>query len=115
MRSLDWGALFRNYAAATGLLLVVIAVGVALFSSVISPYSPTAMSLGATFAPPQAIHLFGTDEFGRDVLSRVFDGARASIAISVSGVTVGMLMGGSVALLTGYLGGTVDLVFTRIV
>ena len=115
MRSLDWGALFRNYAAATGLFLVVLAISVALFSSVISPYSPTAMSLGATFAPPQAIHLFGTDEFGRDVLSRVFDGARASITISISGVTVGMLMGGTVALLTGYLGGTVDLIFTRIV
>jgi ABC-type dipeptide/oligopeptide/nickel transport system permease subunit len=115
MRSLDWGALLRNGAAATGLVFVVLVVLVALFSGVISPYSPTAMSLGATFAPPQSIHLFGTDEFGRDVLSRVFDGARASLAISISGVGSGMLLGGTVALLTGYLGGVVDLVFTRLV
>jgi peptide/nickel transport system permease protein len=73
------------------------------------------MNLESTFAGPEFGHILGSDEFGRDVLSRVIDGARASLAIGVSAVVIGMVLGGLPALFAGYLGGVVDLIFTRIV
>jgi peptide/nickel transport system permease protein len=99
----------------TGGILVAVVVVIALLARFVSPYPPIQMSLLHTFAPPQASHLLGTDEFGRDVLSRVFDGARASLLISLAAVLGAMAGGGTLALVVGYVGGALDVVFTRVV
>jgi peptide/nickel transport system permease protein len=81
---------------------------VAAFGASLAPYDPLAMDFGARFAPPSWAHPFGTDDFGRDLFSRVLHGAAVSfqvafIAVGISGV-VGVLLG----VLAGYLGGWVD-------
>jgi peptide/nickel transport system permease protein len=115
MRSLDWRGLLRNGNGTAGLIFVSAVVIMAVLAGILSPYPPTQMSLNVTFVHPEWGHLLGTDEFGRDVLSRVIDGSRASLAISISAVAIGMALGGFLALLSGYMGGVVDLFFTRIV
>ena len=115
MRTIDWRRLFSSSTAVAGGVLVAVVVMIALLARFVSPYPPIQMSLHQTFAPPQASHLLGTDEFGRDVLSRVFDGARASLLISLAAVVGAMTVGGTLALVVGYIGGVLDVVFTRVV
>ncbi|HEV8482958.1 MAG TPA: ABC transporter permease [Blastocatellia bacterium] len=115
IRSLDWRSLVRNGNGTAGLIFVAGVVLTAVLAGAIAPYPPTMMNLESTFAGPEFGHILGSDEFGRDVLSRVIDGARASLAIGVSAVVIGMVLGGLPALFAGYLGGVVDLIFTRIV
>lgn len=114
MRSLDWPRLINNRTALAGLILVTAVLATALLADVIAPYSPTKINLVGRFLPPSTSHWMGTDEFGRDEFSRVLVGARASLAIALAAVGAGMAVGGSLALLSGYLGGLADLVVTRV-
>ena len=91
----------------TGLMLAVILVGIFW-----TPYSPTAMKYGR-FQPPSAAHLFGTDNFGRDIFSRVLKGSGTTLAIALSTVSIGAVVGTLVGAVTGYFGGWVDTVIQR--
>lgn len=98
----------RHRLAMVGFFIVLLLVVVAAFGRALAPYDPLGMDFGALFAPPSSSHLFGTDEFGRDIFSRVLYGARISlqvafIAVGISG-TAGVLLG----LLAGFLGGWID-------
>ena len=98
----------RHRLAMVGFVIILALVVVAVFGRVLAPYDPLGMDFGALFAPPSWSHPFGTDEFGRDIYSRVLYGARISlqvafIAVGISG-TVGVLLG----LLAGFLGGWID-------
>ena len=98
----------RHRLAMVGFFIVLLLVVVAAFGRALAPYDPLGMDFGALFAPPSWAHPFGTDEFGRDIFSRVLYGARISlqvafIAVGISG-TVGVLLG----LLAGFLGGWID-------
>jgi len=91
----------------TGCLLLV---AVALFGPTLAPYDPVAQDMLARFADPSASHWLGTDEFGRDVFSRLLYAAQASIGISLLSVFFGLLIGGLIGLLAGYRGGVADLI-----
>ena len=79
-----------------------------------TPYDPTAISVGPKFAPPSLQHLLGTDNFGRDILSRVMKGAGTTFAIGAATVAIGAVCGTAVGALTGYFGGVADEVLMRI-
>lgn len=108
--------LFSNPTTMIGLTLVVGALVCALFAPFIAPYDPIAGDLRHLYVmPPSYEHLFGTDDVGRDILSRVIYGAQVSLKISLvaqgAGVVIGVLLG----LVTGYFGGWLDTLIMRIV
>lgn len=103
----------RHRLAMVGFTIVAALVVVGLFGRALAPYDPLGMDFGALFAPPSWTHPFGTDEFGRDIFSRVLYGARVSlqvafIAVGISG-TAGVLLG----LTAGFLGGWIDELIMR--
>lgn len=79
-----------------------------------TPYDPTAISVGPKFAPPSLQHLLGTDNFGRDILSRVMKGAGTTFAIGAATVAIGAVCGTAVGALTGYFGGVADEILMRL-
>jgi peptide/nickel transport system permease protein len=91
-----------------GGLLIGLLVIVAVMGAVWTPYDPLALSFRAKLAAPSAAHLLGTDEFGRDVLSRLIAGASASAWISVLTVSLAMTLGTAIGVVTGYVRGWPD-------
>lgn len=102
----------RNPGTVLGSLLALLLVAVALLAPVIAG-DPLAQDLGARLQPPSGEHLFGTDQLGRDVWSRVVHGSRISLRIGLMVVTVALVIGGLVGLLAGMFGGLVDEVAMR--
>ncbi len=94
--------LFRRKLVLVAFLLLAFIVVVALLAPLISPYSPTAMKVMNRLKPPSALNWLGTDEFGRDVLSRIIHGARASLGIGAAVVALSMSVGTTFGLLAGY-------------
>jgi peptide/nickel transport system permease protein len=108
-----WRRLLRRHSAMLGLVFVVFFVLVAVFAPVIAPYDPVATSWSAVRNPPSMEYLFGTDEIGRDVLSRVIWGSRASLLAGLVSVCISMALGVPIGLLAGYVGGWADGVISR--
>lgn len=104
----------RNRAAVFGALLVALVVAMALFAPWLTPYDPVQASFMTVRQAPSAAHWFGTDELGRDVLSRLLFGARASLLAGVVSVGIAVLLGVPLGLLAGYFGKLVDGVISRI-
>ena len=86
---------------------------VALLSPFISPYDPIKVNVLDSLQPPNPQHWLGTDDLGRDVLSRVMWGSRVSLSVGLISVSIGLLVGTSLGLAAGYLGGTFDLLIMR--
>lgn len=105
--------LLRRRGAMLGLVIVVFFVLLAVFASSIAPYDPIATSWSAVRKAPSAQYLFGTDEIGRDVLSRVVWGARASLMAGLVSVCISMALGVPIGLLAGYVGGWTDSLISR--
>lgn len=99
---------------AIGGTIVVAHVVVACLAFVLAPYSPTEIDSNAVFASPSRSHPFGTDQFGRDVLSRVMYGGQQAMIIAVAAVVLAVVVGGSVGALLGYVRGLVDEIAMRI-
>jgi peptide/nickel transport system permease protein len=106
--------LVRRRGAMVGLALVVFFVAIALLAPWISPYDPLATSWSAVRKAPSAAHWFGTDDIGRDVLSRVVWGARASLLAGLVSVGISLCVGVPVGLTAGYVGGWTDMLISRI-
>ncbi|HLW13459.1 MAG TPA: ABC transporter permease [Casimicrobiaceae bacterium] len=106
--------LLRRRAAAFGLVVVVAFIAMAVFAPLFAPYDPIATSFATVRKAPNAAHWFGTDEIGRDVLSRVIFGARASLLAGVVSVLISLSIGVPAGLLAGYAGGTVDMLISRV-
>ena len=106
--------LVRRRGAMVGLVLIVFFVAMALFAPWIAPFDPLATSWSAVRKAPSAQYWFGTDEIGRDVLSRVIWGARASLLAGVVSVSISLSIGVPVGLLAGYLGRGTDMLISRI-
>jgi peptide/nickel transport system permease protein len=87
----------------------------AIFGSLIAPYNPYAQNLGAINLPPSGAHLFGTDELGRDMLSRVIVGSRDILIIAPLATLLGTVVGASLGLAMGYLRGIFDDILSRFV
>jgi peptide/nickel transport system permease protein len=93
-----------------GAALVLLFVLTAVLGPVISPYSPTAQKMSQRLKPPSAEYFLGTDDFGRDVLSRILHGAMPSLQVSILSVAGSLIVGVIIGLLAGYRGGWVDTV-----
>ncbi len=103
----------RRRGAMLGLLIVFLFVMLAFFAPWIAPFDPLETSWSAVRKAPSAEYLFGTDEIGRDVLSRVIWGARASLQAGLVSVCIAMALGVPIGLLAGYAGGWVDALISR--
>jgi peptide/nickel transport system permease protein len=104
----------RRKAAVFALAVIAIFVAAAVLAPLISPYNPDLQTWTAVRKAPSALHWFGTDDVGRDVLARVIYGARASLLAGVISVAIALLVGVPVGLFSGYLGGFIDALFSRI-
>jgi peptide/nickel transport system permease protein len=103
-----WRRLLRHRLAVAGMLIVGGLTLVALLAHPLAPYDPIAQNLGNAFQPSSRAHPLGTDEFGRDILSRIIFGARVSLLVGVVSVGIGLVAGALAGLLAGYAGGVVD-------
>ncbi len=110
-----WHRFTRNHLAVGGLILIGMFILMALAAPLIAPYSPDATHFGEAFHPPSGAHWLGTDELGRDLLSRIIYGARGSLLSAVLIVALGLIVGVPVGLVSGYYGGWMDEVLMRIV
>ena len=106
--------LVRNPLVLGGLVFVVFFLGVALLAPLLAPADPIAMNAARALEGPSADAPFGTDRFGRDVLSRAIYGSRASLMVGVGSIALAAVVGTIVGLAAGYLGGWVDNVLGRI-
>ncbi len=109
-----WRKLARRRGALLGAAVVLGFVALALFAGWIAPHDPVATSWGAIRKAPSAEHWFGTDEIGRDVLSRVVWGTRASLMAGVVSVSISLLLGVPIGLMAGFVGGWLDALVSRI-
>ncbi|WP_306222472.1 ABC transporter permease [Bosea beijingensis] len=103
-----WQRLAKRKSALVGLAVVLFMVSVAIFAPLLAPYDPTAQSWTAVRKAPSVAHWFGTDEAGRDILSRIIWGARASLMAGLTSVGIAMAIGVPLGLAAGFLGGFVD-------
>ena len=94
--------------AASGILLLTLFTLCALFAPALAPHSPTRLDLSGRLLAPAAGHLFGTDELGRDILSRIVFGARLSLTVAVSVVTLSLALGLVAGFISGFYGGLPD-------
>ncbi len=105
--------LMRRRGAMLGAAIIVAFVALAVLAPLFAPHDPLQTSWGAIRKAPSAAYLFGTDEIGRDVLSRVIWGARASLLAGLVSVAISLSLGVPIGMLAGYLGGWVDGLISR--
>jgi peptide/nickel transport system permease protein len=104
---------FRNRLLLFGAAIVVAMVLFATFAGVVTPYDPTEMNVADALKAPSMAHPFGTDRFGRDVLSRTIHGSRIALGVAMSSITIAFVIGTLLGLAGGYVGGWPDLVIGR--
>jgi len=100
---------------AAGAVIVVIMILAAVLADFIAPYNPVATDYGAMLAAPSADHWLGTDEFGRDVLTRIIYGARTALLVGFSAAFIGATLGLVIGVASAFFSGWIDLVIQRIV
>src|SRR5438270_143617 len=105
----------RNRAAVAGLIVILVLVFAAIFAPVVAPYDPYRVTLEGRLQPPGGAHLLGTDELGRDILSRLLYGARVSLWVGIVTVALAGAIGITSGVVAGYLGGYWDAVIMRLV
>jgi peptide/nickel transport system permease protein len=110
-----WRTFARNQLAVAGGIVVAGLVVVAILAPAIAPWDPNRPDTKRVFAPPSASHWFGTDQLGRDVLSRVVYGSRVSLAVGFVSVGIATLIGMLLGAAAGYHGGMVDATIMRLV
>ena len=109
-----WRRFRRNRLAMVGLTIVLVLVLTAASAHWLAPEDPATQSLRDRRAPPDRHYLLGADEFGRDILSRIIYGTRASMLISLTSVGFGLLLGSTLGAIAGYAGGLTDAVIMRV-
>ena len=120
-RSRAWRKLARNPAAIAGALILLVVIGAAVAAPYVAPHDPARQSLIRRFTPPlwvpggNAAYPLGTDQVGRDILSRIIYGARISLIVGISAVVVSLVVGVALGLLSGFLRGKVDAVIMTVV
>jgi ABC-type dipeptide/oligopeptide/nickel transport system permease subunit len=113
MRTLK--TILRNPGAALGLFGVIAFVLIGILAPFVSPFDPNKQNLRAIFRPPSKEHPFGTDQFGRDILSRILWGARTSLIVATSAIALAMVLGALTGVSVGYRGGWTDEAVMRFV
>jgi peptide/nickel transport system permease protein len=104
----------RNPIGLMGAIIVMLVVIIAIVAPLISPYSPT-VQIGRRLLLPNSRFFFGTDEFGRDILSRIIYGTRISLYVGAISVGLALLIGGMIGLVSGFFGGALDNLLMRLV
>jgi len=107
-------AVARHRLASVGLVIIATLIIVAVFAPVLAPYSPFQQDLYHVLAPPSRLHLLGTDNLGRDLLSRLLYGARVSLFVGIVSSLVSAVIGVVIGLIAGFRGGMVDAIIMRI-
>jgi peptide/nickel transport system permease protein len=113
-RSRTWFILKRNPLVLIGTAVVILWILIAIFAPILAPYQPLAQNVSERLQAPSSVHVWGTDELGRDVYSRVLYGARITIPAGVAVIVIGSVLGSAVGALAGYLGGTGDEIIMRV-
>ena len=104
----------RNRLAMAGLLFVLLLALLAIFAPLVSPYNPYIVDLDNSLLPPSLQHWLGTDNFGRDVLTRIIYGARISLVVGLVPSFIALVIGTAMGILSGYVGGRTDFVVMRL-
>jgi peptide/nickel transport system permease protein len=107
--------LFRPLPGKIGGITILLLILIALFASVIAPYSDVRQNIPARLQSPSSQHLFGTDETGRDIFSRVIYGSRISLRVGIVSVTIALSLGVTAGLVAGYYRGIIDTLIMRLV
>jgi peptide/nickel transport system permease protein len=103
----------RNRIGLSGAIIVLVTIAVAVLAPLIAPYGPEETHVSWKLYPPNEYFVFGTDEFGRDILSRIIFGAQISLEVGLISVTLALLLGATAGLVAGFFGGWVDAVIMR--
>ena len=109
-----WIRLRRNKLAMVGMVIAILLALMAIFAPLIAPYDYQAQSIAERLQLPNSAHLLGTDNMGRDILSRIIYGGRISLLVSLLAVIVSLVIGGLLGAVSGYFGGGVDSVIMRL-
>jgi peptide/nickel transport system permease protein len=105
--------LSQNRSAMVSLVVLILLILMAILAPVIEPYPHTKPEFANIFNGPSAKHIFGTDELGRDVLARIMFGARYSLSLGILSVLLSTAIGMVIGAITGYFGGTTDIIIMR--
>lgn len=110
-----WRRLKQNNAALVGMFIISVLILSAIFADVVAPYHYDDQDLMRTFLGPSSEHLLGTDNFGRDIFSRIIYGSRISLMVGFIAVSISLVVGGFLGAVAGYYGGHLDNFIMRIV
>lgn len=110
-----WSRFFRDRLAVAGLVIVLSFFALSILTPVIAPYDPSAIDVDNILMPPSAQHLFGTDDLGRDVFTRMLYGAGISLKVGFVAVGIATIIGVLLGSIAGYYGGVIDLIIMRFV
>ncbi len=110
-----WRTFKNNKTAVAGAVMALIVLMTALGAFVLAPYDPLEQDVFHRLTPPERSHLLGTDEYGRDVLSRIIWGTQISLTVGFFSVLLGMVLGTIMGVVAGYRGGLTDSIIMRIV
>jgi len=114
-RMATWRRFTRRKTAVFGLSVYVVILLIALFAPYLAPRDPATQDVMKGLQPPSAEYLLGSDEYGRDILSRIIYGARISMTVGIISVTISAMIGTFLGLISGFYGGKVEAVIMRIV
>lgn len=105
----------KNKLSVVGAIIVLALITTSLFASVIAPYDPTSIDVYNVLSPPSRAHMLGTDELGRDLLSRIIWGSRVSLKVGFVAVGIAIMIGVLIGSIAGFYGGRVDALLMRFV
>jgi len=108
-----WQKFKKQKSAMVAGIFILFLVLVAIFAPLIAPYDPYATDYGQAMMPPSPQHWAGTDIYGRDILTRIIYGARISLSVGISSVTIGAIIGVTLGLISGFFGGFLDEIIMR--
>lgn len=108
-----WKRLCRNKLAMVGLFIIVLLVICTIFAEVIAPYDPAEQNFSERFEYPSAKHIFGTDNYGRDIFSRILYGGRISLLVSISAIAIAFVVGSFLGAVAAYVGGVTETIIMR--
>ncbi len=109
-----WRRFKKNRRALLGLGILIFLVFLAVFANVVSPYDPTVQDIPNKLQGPSMAHLMGTDQYGRDILSRVIFGTRISLMVGIVSTSMAVVVGGTLGSVAGYYGGMTESVIMRV-
>lgn len=110
-----WSRLFRDKLSLAGLAIVLAFFALSILTPAIAPYDPSAIDVDNILAAPSAAHIFGTDELGRDVFTRMLYGSGISLKVGFVAVGIAVIIGAFLGAISGYYGGWIDIVIMRFV